>query len=413
MTTTPRATTTQPPPGRGNGQPPRRSKPKCGQVSTATENIIVDDEFEALIPPLSEEEFAGLEKSLLNDGCRDRLVVWRGHNLLLDGHHRKKICGKHGIPFGVVEVNLPDRDAAHVWIIRNQFSRRNLSTFQRCELALKLEPLIAKQAKRNQVEAGKRYGKGLQNSAKAFEPVDTRKEVARAANVSGDTIAKVKVIDAKADETAKAKLRTGETTIHREFKRITDAERKAEQIEAVQSAALPAGKFHVIVADPPWSYNNRPDDVTHRGRCPYPPMTVDAITALPVGTLAHDDCILWLWVTNAHIAEGHAVAEAWGFTVKTILTWGKSTMGLGDWLRGQTEHCLMCVKGRPVVNLTNQTTLLHGAVREHSRKPVEFYRLVEALCPGTKVELFARQEREGWKSHGTERGLFSTEGPGA
>ncbi|MFH1923412.1 MAG: MT-A70 family methyltransferase [Planctomycetota bacterium] len=373
-------------------------------------NITIDNEFEGLIPPLSEEEFAGLEKSLLNDGCRDRLVVWRGHNLLLDGHHRKKICGKHGIPFDVVEVNLPDRDAAHVWIVRNQFSRRNLSAYQRCELALRLEPLIAKQAKRNQIQAGRRNGKGCQNSDKAIEPIDTKKEVAKAANVSHDTLAKVKVIDAHADETAKAKLRAGTTTIHREFKRIVDAERKAEQIEAVQAATLPDGKYHVIVADPPWSYHNRPDDPTHRGRCPYPSMTVDAIKDLPVGELAHDDCILWLWVTNAHIVEGHTVAEAWGFTVKTILTWGKSTMGLGDWLRGQTEHCLMCVKGRPVVNLTNQTTLLCGAVREHSRKPKAFYRLVEVLCPGTKAELFAREDRGGWTAHGAETGLFSTEG---
>ncbi|MFH1269372.1 MAG: MT-A70 family methyltransferase, partial [Planctomycetota bacterium] len=154
----------------------------------------------------------------------------------------------------------------------------------------------------------------------------------------------------------------------------------------------------------------RPDDVTHRGRCPYPPMTIDAIKDLAVGDLAHEDCILWLWATNSHMAQAHEVAEAWGFAVKTILTWAKDRMGLGDWLRGQTEHCLMCVRGKPVVNLTNQTTLLHGAVREHSRKPAEFYQLVDGLCPGTKIELFARQEREGWESHGAERGLFSTEG---
>lgn len=75
-------------------------------------------------------------------------------------------------------------------------------------------------------------------------------------------------------------------------------------------------------------------------------------------------------------------------------------MGTGDWLRGQTEQCLMCVTGRPVVNLTNQTTVLHGPVREHSRKPEEFYLMVELLCPGSKVELFARTTRPGWHHHG-------------
>lgn len=375
--------------------------------------IIVDPEFRDLIPPLSEEEIDGLERSLLAEGCRDPLVVWKDHNLLLDGHHRLALCDEHGLPFDVKEVDLPDRDAAKAWIIRNQFARRNLTSYQRCELALRLEPLIAKRAKRNQVEAGKRNGKGCQNSDKAIEPVDTKKEVAKMAGVSCDTVAKAKVIVTRADESAKAKLRAGETTIHREFKRITDAERKAVQIATVRAATLPKGTYHVIVADPPWSYRNRADDPTHRGRCPYPPMSVEEIRSLPVGTLTHENSILWLWTTNAHMAEAHAVAAAWGFTVKTILTWAKDRMGLGDWLRGQTEHCLLCVKGKPVVSLTNQTTLLHGAVREHSRKPEEFYTLVEGLCPGSKVELFAREEREGWASHGAEREFFGTEGPDA
>jgi len=54
-------------------------------------------------------------------------------------------------------------------------------------------------------------------------------------------------------------------------------------------------------------------------------------------------------------------------------------MGTGDWLRGQTEHAIMAVRGKPVVTLTNQTTLLHAPVRAHSQKPVEFYDLVESL----------------------------------
>ncbi|MGA2513319.1 MAG: MT-A70 family methyltransferase, partial [Candidatus Limnocylindrales bacterium] len=91
-----------------------------------------------------------------------------------------------------------------------------------------------------------------------------------------------------------------------------------------------------------------------------------------------------------------------GFEPKTILTWAKDRMGTGDWLRGQTEHCLMCVRGHPTVTLTNQTTLLHGPMREHSRKPDEFFTLVESLCPGSKLELFAREARPGWAAWGAE-----------
>jgi len=79
-------------------------------------------------------------------------------------------------------------------------------------------------------------------------------------------------------------------------------------------------------------------------------------------------------------------------------------MGTGDWLRGQTEHAIMAVRGKPVVTLTNQTTLLHAPVRAHSQKPVEFYDLVETLCPVPRyADLFSRyRHNERWDCHGDE-----------
>jgi N6-adenosine-specific RNA methylase IME4 len=80
---------------------------------------------------------------------------------------------------------------------------------------------------------------------------------------------------------------------------------------------------------------------------------------------------------------------------------------MGDWLRGKTEHAIMAVRGRPVVQLSNETTVIAGAVREHSRKPESFYRLVEKLCPGSKLELFARERRKGWQAWGAETQHFA------
>jgi hypothetical protein len=103
---------------------------------------------------------------------------------------------------------------------------------------------------------------------------------------------------------------------------------------------------------------------------------------------------VWLWVTNHHMREAFDVLASWGFRQKTILTWAKARMGTGDWLRGQTEHALMAVRGNPIVTLTNETTLLPGPVRAHSQKPEEFYALVERLCPAPRyAELFARTKR--------------------
>lgn len=81
-------------------------------------------------------------------------------------------------------------------------------------------------------------------------------------------------------------------------------------------------------------------------------------------------------------------------------------MGTGEWLRGQTEHCLLAVRGKPVFLHGRHSTALTATRREHSRKPEEFYALVEATCPGSKLELFARQVREGWTGFGNDMGRF-------
>jgi N6-adenosine-specific RNA methylase IME4 len=169
---------------------------------------------------------------------------------------------------------------------------------------------------------------------------------------------------------------------------------------------LPTGPFRVIVADPPWKYFLREEDETHRGTVDYSSMTVEEICRLPVSIRAHTDCVLWLWTTNAHLPVAFDVVKEWGFTYKTMLTWFKSKIGVGHWLRGQTEHCLLAVKGNPTIMLSGQSTALQGEVREHSRKPESFYELVEGLCPGAKLEMFGREQREGWVVWGAENEKF-------
>jgi N6-adenosine-specific RNA methylase IME4 len=188
-------------------------------------------------------------------------------------------------------------------------------------------------------------------------------------------------------------------------RRVLGAHRKlviAERADAIKAEppALPAGPFRVIVADPPWPTTVRADDPSQRRSPPYPTITVDAICALDIGAIAHADSTLWLWATNADLRTAFKVAEAWGFEYRTTLTWVKPHIGMGYYLRGQTEHCLMATRGHPTRTLTNQSDFLPAPLREHSRKPDEFYELVEGLCPGSKVELFCRYPRPGWAAHG-------------
>ncbi|MHC5763219.1 MT-A70 family methyltransferase [Nostoc sp.] len=175
------------------------------------------------------------------------------------------------------------------------------------------------------------------------------------------------------------------------------------------------GHYQCIVIDPPWFYRLRSKDKTHRNRIPYQPMRTEEILALPIPELCNrNGCILWLWYTNNHMVEAAQCLQTWGFELKTILTWEKVTkdgtkthLGVGHWLRNSTEHCALAVRGNVKAfagrTLTNQSSILHSPRREHSRKPENFYQLVDKLCPDiTKLEMFARESRDGWDCWGDE-----------
>lgn len=112
-------------------------------------NIKIDEEFKNLIPPLSKEEYQGLEDSLKSEGCREAIIVWNG--TIVDGHNRYEICTKNGIAFEAKEKEFESKDKAKEWIIKNQFSRRNITSFTRARLALELKELISSKAREHQI----------------------------------------------------------------------------------------------------------------------------------------------------------------------------------------------------------------------------------------------------------------------
>jgi N6-adenosine-specific RNA methylase IME4 len=259
----------------------------------------------------------------------------------------------------------------------------------------RLEPYLKKEAKKRQGTRTDKHSGKFPESSKS----DSRDQIGSAIGISGRQWEKLDEIMESGDEKLIAvAVRTGKVNgVHRRLKIKEAAERIVSELPP-----LPEGPFRVIVIDPPWSYKKRANDPSHRVSNPYPSMSLEEIRSLDVASIAHDDCVLWLWTTNSHIPHSFEIAEAWGFTYKTMLTWAKQKMGTGDWLRGKTEHCLMCVRGKPTITLSNQTTLLAANAGEHSKKPDEFYKFVEELCPGSKAELFSRKIRKGWCQHGNE-----------
>lgn len=386
-------------------------------MSTLAPQITIDPEFKALIPQLTDEERAQLEQNLVADGCREPLVIW--DDILIDGHNRLEICMRRGIRYQTEVKNFESRDAAKIWIIRNQFGRRNIQPYVRAELALKLEPLIAAKAKENQRAGGAVGGqspaKGLQNSVKASEKVNTQANLATVAGVSHDTIARAKVIAERAPEPVKQALRKGETSINKVYTDIKRQEREerrderrhenAKKIELITKPADIAAvgaRFATIVIDPPWDWGDE-GDVNQMGRAKpdYSTMGLDELMELPVSRLADDDCHIYLWITNRSLPKGFKLLDRWGFRYVTALTWVKESFGMGNYFRGSTEHVLFGVKGSQMLRRKDVGT--HFSAKRpggHSAKPEEFYKLVETCSPGPYLEMFARRERSGWKTWG-------------
>ena len=204
----------------------------------------IKDEFKKLIPALSVEEFKQLEQNCLAEGIREKIITWNG--FIIDGHNRFEIATRWNLEYESESKRFKDENEVKEWMINNQFGRRNLSNYQRSVLALELESVFSERANESYKENVGRPSKLSQKSDTI--KVDTKKELAKVANVSHDTIARVKVIEAKATPEVKAKLSTGEVSINqayqeikKEEKQIQIAEKKEEQkkiIESVQNETL-------------------------------------------------------------------------------------------------------------------------------------------------------------------------------
>ena len=173
------------------------------------------------------------------------------------------------------------------------------------------------------------------------------------------------------------------------------------------------GGFRTILADPPWRFANRHGKVApEHGRLHrYNTMPLADICAMPVQRAAADDAHLYLWVPNALLPDGLQVMEAWGFRYVTNLPWLKRRAdggihggGVGWYFRNATELLLFGVRGhlRTSEAGRRQHNVIEAPKAEHSRKPDEAYRLIEACSPGPRLELFARGRRRGWTVWGNE-----------
>jgi N6-adenosine-specific RNA methylase IME4 len=134
-------------------------------------------------------------------------------------------------------------------------------------------------------------------------------------------------------------------------------------------------------------------------------MTTEEICAMPVAGAATPDAALFLWSTAPHLLEALEVMRAWGFAYKTHMVWDKERTGLGYWVHNQHELLLIGARGdmRSPEPEGRPPSIIRAPRRAHSQKPDEAYEVIEKMYPGlARIELFARQAREGWAAWGNE-----------
>jgi N6-adenosine-specific RNA methylase IME4 len=374
-------------------------------------------------PLIEGDEFDDLVESVKARGLDDDVILV--DDLVLDGWNRLRACQAAGVkPRFRHYKGAKDIDSLLEYVDTKNARRRHLSKSVRAAIAAEAERLRqGNSAERkegtakSQAERAKKAGvsERLVRRAELVHDKATPKlwDAVKRDRIAVDAAVEVVKLPAeRQDELAQRAIDEGKEMKPGKVRALARQEAKREVVQRINSelvAPMPIGPFSLIVVDYPWKYENSDQHEGSRGHLPYPPMSMLEITdhAREATKRAADDCVLGLWVTNAHLLEVKGVLEAWGFTYQVPITWNKVHVGMGiAGPRGQTEHLIIAYKGEPQHTLNELTTLI-TAPREpgHSKKPDRFYDELAKHVAGRRLELFAvGPEREGWECWGAEAG---------
>jgi N6-adenosine-specific RNA methylase IME4 len=193
-----------------------------------------------------------------------------------------------------------------------------------------------------------------------------------------------------------------------EVQREKKARRQVREVElGSKQQALPEKKYGVILADPEWRFEvwSRDTGMDRSADNHYPTSVAAVIAARDVPSIAANDCALFLWATVPMMPQALMVMSAWGFDYRSHFVWVKDKFGTGYWNRNRHEILLLGIRGSPPCPSPGDQweSVLEARTMVHSEKPALFYKLIEAYFPHLpKIELNARQRRDGWDAWGFE-----------
>ena len=365
-----------------------------------------------LFPLLEGADFDSLVADIRANSLREAIRLDLDGRIL-DGRNRLRACEAADVE---PRFHTYDGDDPVAFVVSMNLHRRHLNESQRAMAAARIANMpqgartdLAQVCARSQANAADLFNVGRRLVQYATRVcTDGAAELVAAVNQGHVTVSDAAAVAGEPHPTQRALLgfvSTGQTGTLKAAQRKRDLYRQRLEI-AEGRADLPEGVFEVLAVDPPWPYGNAEhyDPANFRATTPYPEMALEELAALQLP--AAQDCVLWLWTTHRFMRHAYSLLDAWGFEEKVIVTWVKDRFGVGRWLRSKSEFCIMAVKGSPKVDLTNQTTVIFAPMREHSRKPDEFYEMVESLCIGRKLEYFSREPRPGWEQFGNDPEKF-------
>jgi N6-adenosine-specific RNA methylase IME4 len=167
-------------------------------------------------------------------------------------------------------------------------------------------------------------------------------------------------------------------------------------------------KFRTILIDPPWEQpmrgkRKRKKEPNLPPSLSYPTLSMQQILSLPVGELAEPGTHIWLWTTNAFLREGFDCMQSWGFKYLAPITWHKPS-GTGNYFVHVTQTLLFGYYQKCQFNLERYLPTWFDALpgKRHSEKPPKSYEIIERVSEPERIELFARDKRDGWNVWGNE-----------
>ena len=340
-------------------------------------------EIADLFPLIEGDEFQLLCEDIKQQGLNHPVILL--DDKILDGRNRYRACIEVGIEPKYEKFEGEDPLA---FVLSENLHRRHLTASQRAALA-------AEVANMTQSDAGKQYGGGQDSSTKIGQAI-SNEDASDLFQVAKGYVIEAKAIKEKYPDKFR-ELKTGKKTIQ-QAKREIVKENVKEQPE------LPADKYRVVYADPPWNYGNSGlDDYGHAERH-YPTMSIEELGQLGVPDIVEENSVLFIWTTSPLLEDCFRVIRMWGFNYKTSFVWNKIKHNFGYYNSVRHELLLVCTKGSCLPDNPKLFNSVQSIERKaHSEKPDEFREIIDTLyTKGKKIELFSRKKVDGWDVWGNQ-----------